>query len=101
MKKTVLILVIAMMATLVAACGSNKTDSSNGSTSTGAEANNTAEEIVIKHELDETTVKKNPSKVVVFSYGVVDSLDKLGVDIAALPKNSLPPYLKNSKTRSM
>ncbi|BFH16634.1 siderophore ABC transporter substrate-binding protein [Paenibacillus melissococcoides] len=94
MKKTVLILVIAMMATLVAACGSNKTDSSNGSTSTGAEANNTAEEIVIKHELGETPVKKNPSKVVVFSYGVVDSLDKLGIDIAALPKNNLPPYLK-------
>lgn len=94
MKKTVLILVIAMMATLVAACGSNKTDSSNGTTPTGAEANNTAEEIVIKHELGETPVKKNPSKVVVFSYGVVDSLDKLGVEIAALPKNNLPPYLK-------
>lgn len=94
MKKTVLILVIAMMATLVAACGSNKTDSSNGSTSTGADANKTAEEIVITHELGETPLKKNPSKVVVFSYGVVDSLDKMGVEIAALPKNNLPPYLK-------
>lgn len=93
MKKTVMILVIAMMATLVAACGSNKTDSSNGSTTTGADANKPVEEIVVQHELGDTPVKKNPSKVVVFSYGIVDSLDKLGVDIAALPKNSLPPYL--------
>lgn len=94
MKKTVLILLIAMMATLVAACGSNKSDSSNGSASTGADANQAAEAFDITHELGVTKVKKNPSKVVVFSYGVVDSLDKLGVEIAGLPKNSLPPYLK-------
>lgn len=49
--------------------------------------------ITITHELGETPVKVNPETVVVFNFGVLDSLDKMGIEIAGLPKVSLPRYL--------
>src|SRR5690625_4530957 len=52
-----------------------------------------AETINVMHELGTTKVPFNPQRVVVFDYGVLDSLDKLGVDVVGLPKTSLPPYL--------
>lgn len=47
----------------------------------------------IVHELGITNVKANPERVVVFDYGVLDSLDKLGIDVVGLPKSSVPSYL--------
>ena len=53
-----------------------------------------AEKITVEHQLGKTEVTKNPQKVVVFDYGILDSLDKLGIEPAALPKSSnLPDYL--------
>lgn len=49
--------------------------------------------ITIKHELDEVTVNKNPKKVIVFDYGILDVLDNVDEDIIGLPKKSVPPYL--------
>lgn len=46
--------------------------------------------ITIKHELDEITVDKNPEKVIVFDYGILDALDNIGEDIIGLPKKSVP-----------
>ncbi|UQZ35639.1 ABC transporter [Paenibacillus sp. PK3_47] len=101
---------ILMMSILLAACGTN----SNGATgnnsaeavveaaaaspeaaeaSEAAEAPAEAAELTIKHELGETTVKKNPQTVVVFDFGVLDSLDKLGVAVAGVPQANIPPYL--------
>ena len=53
--------------------------------------------ITIKHELDEITVDKNPEKVIVFDYGILDALDNIGEDIIGLPKKSVPPYLDKYK----
>lgn len=50
--------------------------------------------ITVAHDLGETPVQANPETVVVFSFGVLDSLDKMGVEIAGLPKASLPLYLE-------
>lgn len=50
-------------------------------------------EVTIKHQLGETKVKTNPKTVAVFDYGTLDSLDKLGIEVAAVPKGNLPPYL--------
>ena len=47
----------------------------------GAEGNAEGETLVVTHESGETTVNKNPKRVVVFDYGILDSLDKLGVEI--------------------
>jgi len=88
-KKLSVILMSLLAAVLVAACGSNNSGQPAGAGSGAAQS----AELTIKHELGETTVKKNPQKVVVFDYGTLDSLDKLGIEVAALPKTNLPPYL--------
>lgn len=49
--------------------------------------------IEIEHELGTTVVPANPQRVVVFDFGVLDSLDKLGIDVIGLPKGSIPSYL--------
>ncbi|WP_409070203.1 siderophore ABC transporter substrate-binding protein [Clostridium sp. FAM 1755] len=51
----------------------------------------------ITHKLGEETLKKNPKKVVVFDYGTLDSLDKMGIEIKGLPKSNIPSYLSKYK----
>ncbi len=85
MKKYRFLMIIGLVLTLfLAACGSD--DSEEGSQASG-------EGITIKHELGTTTVEKNPETVVVFDYGALDTLDKLGVEVAGVSKDSLPAYL--------
>jgi len=109
MRKTkwILIVVMLLLAVIVSACGAKEANSpassnnSNGdknavsNTTTGANAAEPteAEELTITHKLGQATLKKNPEKVVVFDSGVLDTLDKLGVAIAAAPKSGLPKYL--------
>ena len=38
-------------------------------------------------------MKKNPEKVVVFDFGMLDTLDELGVEVAGLPQANVPAYL--------
>ena len=102
MKKGWLFTLLVVLSVVLAACGGNKTAENTGaSTGTGSEANagaeQSSEEIVIKHKLGETTVKKNPQKVVVFDYGVLDTLDQLGVEVAGVPQEGVPPYLEKYK----
>ena len=51
------------------------------------------EKIKITHQLGETEVPKNPSRVIVFDYGIADALNNLDVEIIGLPKSSLPSLL--------
>ncbi|WP_010498039.1 siderophore ABC transporter substrate-binding protein [Paenibacillus elgii] len=106
MKKMSWMLMIVLLAVMVAACGTNGSSSSNnaagGAGSGDAKNANTAapkdgEELTIKHKLGETKVKKNPKKVVVFDFGTLDSLDKLGVEVAGVPSKNLPSYLSKYK----
>ena len=106
MKKMSWMLMIVLLAVMVAACGTNGSGSSNnaagGANSGDAKNANTAapkdgEELTIKHKLGETKVKKNPQKVVVFDFGTLDSLDKLGVEVAGVPSKNLPSYLSKYK----
>ncbi len=41
----------------------------------------------------EAVVKKNPEKVVVFDFGILDTLDELGIEVAGLPQANIPSYL--------
>lgn len=41
----------------------------------------------------EVEVKTNPKTVVSFDYGVIDALDKMGIEVAGLPKASVPKSL--------
>lgn len=87
MKKFSFLLGMFVLVVMLAACGSTEDKEKN------ADSADKAETITIKHELDETTLAKNPKKVVVFDYGTLDTLDKLGVEIAGVPKGSIPSYL--------
>lgn len=90
MKKTLIFFMMAFFAILVVGCGSDKGKESTGTTD---EQKTDSEELTITHELGETKVKKNPEKVVVFDFGILDSMDQLGIEPAALPKTNIPSYL--------
>lgn len=92
-KRWLPIFVALFTAILLAACG-NEDNAKNASSSN---PKNDSEEITIKHELGETKVKKKPEKVVVFDFGVLDSLDKLGVEVTGVPQANIPPYLEKYK----
>ncbi|MFD2044298.1 siderophore ABC transporter substrate-binding protein [Ornithinibacillus salinisoli] len=87
MKKISFILIMGLLLTVIAACGS----------AAGSEGTNSDSEemITVKHELDETEVPKNPETVVVFDFGILDTLDKLGVEVAGVAQSgTIPAYLE-------
>ena len=95
---------------LLAACGS-KTASSSGSQSSGTETaastgvsgtaassgKTTTYPVTIKHAQGETTIKEAPRRVVVLDYGVLDSMNALGLAdlVVGVPKSggNLPESL--------
>ncbi|MEI2468595.1 siderophore ABC transporter substrate-binding protein [Peribacillus frigoritolerans] len=92
-KKLSLLLLVAMLAVVAAACGSDKEKEESSAKKESAKS----EEITVKHQLGETKVKTNPEKVVVFDMGALDTLDKLNVEVAAVPHDGLPKYLSKYK----
>lgn len=103
----VLILVFSMV---LAACGGNSGNNGGNNTSGAGNASSSPSpspsaeateappaEIIVKHQLGETPVKANPSKVVVFDFGSLDTLDKLGVEVASIPQGNVPAYLEKYK----
>jgi len=103
MKKILMaMMMFAVMAVLVACgAGDKKTDSSSEKpTEKLAEETEAVNDVVeVKHELDESPVeiKKNPETVVVFDFGTLDTLDELAIEVAGLPKQTIPSYLEKFK----
>ncbi|GGK07331.1 putative ABC transporter solute-binding protein YclQ [Lentibacillus kapialis] len=95
MRKIVLICILGIIAIFTAACGEGSGDS-KGDSSGGddAEKQKEQEKVTISHELGETEVPKNPEDVVVFDYGTLDTLGKLGIEPVGVPKGSIPSYLE-------
>ncbi|WP_375105078.1 siderophore ABC transporter substrate-binding protein [Paenibacillus sp. RS8] len=100
MKKNVSLLIMTVfLAVILAACGSNNAATSNNNTAAAGNTEGTtapateSKELTIKHELGEITIKSNPQKVVVFDFGTLDTLDKLGVEVTGLPQSNVPSYL--------
>ena len=91
-KKLAMIFMMALLALAAVACGSNSANQS-----APAPAAQEPEELTIKHQLGETKVKKNPQHVVVFDFGILDTLDKLGVEVTGVPQGNIPPYLEKYK----
>lgn len=90
-KKLSVIFIALILAVVAAACGSS---SSKETANTSASE---AKEVTIKHLSGETKVKTNPKTVVVFDFGTLDTLDKLGVEVTGLPKDNIPTYLEKYK----
>lgn len=58
-----------------------------------------AADITVKHAQGETVVPANPDKVVVFDFGALDNLDRLGVNVVGIPDNiKFPDHLKKYET---
>src|SRR5690625_6958018 len=105
MKRGFILAVLAILAVFVVACGTtdnnNNTNKNNGAANNNVynEENATNEEpeettLTISHELGETEVDNNPEKVVVFDFGALDTLYKLGVDVVGVAQGNIPSYLE-------
>ncbi|WOV84001.1 siderophore ABC transporter substrate-binding protein [Sporosarcina jeotgali] len=98
-KLTVLFMAFALMLVL-AACGSKdeekKPEANNSGSDNASESSEAAEtkEMTFKHELGEATLKDTPKTVAVFDFGVLDTLDELGVEVAGVPQATMPAYLE-------
>ncbi|SDO00415.1 siderophore ABC transporter substrate-binding protein [Alkalicoccus daliensis] len=83
------------------AAESNETEENNeveNNSSEDNEAENEAageETLTITHELGETEVPVNPERVVVFDFGVLDTMQALGEEPIALPQANVPSYLSD------
>lgn len=95
MKKLTLSLFALILMLALAACGSTKEDEkpADDSAADDKPAQEESSEVTITHELGETTLEKNPEKVVVFDFGTLDTLDELGIEVAGLPRTNVPGYL--------
>nr|WP_263323675.1 siderophore ABC transporter substrate-binding protein [Neobacillus sp. Marseille-Q6967] len=86
---------LALMLTFIlvlAACGAKEESNAEEASASGKET--ATEELTIEHKLGEAVIKKNPEKVVVFDFGILDSLDKLGVEVSGVPQMAIPAYLE-------
>jgi iron complex transport system substrate-binding protein len=95
--KLSIVVLMCMLAVVTAACGSDKstTAANEGERSTeqGTAAASDSNQMTINHQLGETVINKNPEKVVVFDFGILDSLDKMGIGVMGVPQGNIPPYL--------
>ncbi|WNS75811.1 siderophore ABC transporter substrate-binding protein [Bacillus sp. DTU_2020_1000418_1_SI_GHA_SEK_038] len=97
MKKWSLFTLILTVFLVLAACGSKEATKEEENSNTGSDKPvEETVEIKIKHELDEQEVvlDKTPEKVVVFDFGILDTLNELGVPVTGLPQATIPPYLE-------
>ncbi|MEH6991454.1 siderophore ABC transporter substrate-binding protein [Neobacillus drentensis] len=93
MKKLRFISIMFTLIFLLAACGTTE-ETSKSSGSEGEKTEEKAKEVTITHKYGEVTIEKNPKKVVVFDFGVLDTLDTLGVEITGLPQAIVPKTLE-------
>ena len=93
MKKLRFISIMFALILLLAACGSTE-ETSKSSGSEGEKTEEKTKAVTITHKYGEVTIEKNPKKVVVFDFGVLDALDTFGVEIAGLPQAIVPKTLE-------
>ncbi|WHZ03623.1 siderophore ABC transporter substrate-binding protein [Neobacillus sp. YX16] len=90
MKKWSFLVLMASMILLLAACGS-KEESKTETTDAKPAA---AEKMTIEHKYGKVEIDKNPEKIVVFDFGILDTLDELGVEVTGVPQTAVPAYLE-------
>src|SRR5699024_1937952 len=96
MRKFLTLILMSVFVLTLAACGG--TNEGEATENESEEEPEETEEVVVEHELGETTVEKNPENVVVFDFGSLDTLDKLDIDVTAVPKQNIPEYINQYDT---
>lgn len=61
---------------------------------TDNEKKDSSDIVTVNHELGETDVPKNPEKVIVFDFGMLDTLDYLNIPVVGVPQMNIPQYLE-------
>ncbi|PZN08092.1 MAG: ABC transporter [Bacillota bacterium] len=103
---SVLCMVLFLLVALAGCGGGAPASVSGGGAGSGADSaaaggsDSQQQEIVVQHPLGETRVRKNPQKVVVFDFGVLDTLDKLGINVTGVPQANIPTYLQKYKSEA-
>ena len=90
MRKFLFGFLMSLLVIFLVACGSDDDAEETESAEGDSEEPQT---VTVEHELGTTEVDKNPEKVVVFDMGSLDTLDKLGIEVAGVPQQSVPDYL--------
>jgi iron complex transport system substrate-binding protein len=102
--KLTILLLTFFIALVTAACGAEnsttKENANNETNDTETASTEKTKELTINHQLGETVVPKNPKKIVVFDFGILDSLDKLDVPVSGVPQANVPPYLSKYEDAS-
>lgn len=103
MNKKLLLSALTIMTLAFTGCASSSTTTGGNAASESpavespAESETPAEEagtVTVVHTLGETEVPKNPKNVVVMDFGILDAMDALEIEVAALPlSGSVPEYL--------
>ncbi|SDM16907.1 siderophore ABC transporter substrate-binding protein [Sediminibacillus halophilus] len=93
-KRLAMLISILILAVFTAACG-NQSSSNEDAAAASDNGEKEQKTVTVEHELGKTEVPVNPEKVVVFDFGTLDTLKKLGVDVTAVPKENLPSYLSD------
>ena len=96
MRRFLTLILMSVFVLALAACGG--TNEGEATENESEEEPEETEEVVVEHELGETTVEKNPENVVVFDFGSLDTLDKLDIDVTAVPKQNIPEYINQYDT---
>lgn len=96
MRKYLLFALLTLTLIVFGACSSGSDDetATTDETKTESTEETSSETITITHELGETEVQKNPEKVIVFDFGMLDTLDHFGIDVVGLPQMAVPSYLE-------
>lgn len=96
-----LILLSVTVAFIISACGTTRASPSVSQSAAPSDSSSPGGsvplEVTIIHPLGTAIVKTNPATVVVFDYGTLDTLDKLGIEVKAVPQDNLPAYLAKYK----
>lgn len=66
-------------------------------TNNAKEQNHSADMIHVAHELGNAAVPVKPKKVFVYDMGTLESLQDLGIPVAGIPKDFVPPQLQKYK----
>lgn len=95
MRKIFRLALLGMSLALVG-CGQTVSTQPNETTQVAEEVESLTEEtstMTVIHSLGETEVKRNPKNIVVFDYGILDTLDELGIQVVGIAPSNLPRYL--------
>ena len=87
MRKSLYLLFTLFIILVLAACNSEEQNNSGNAISSGEVE---SELITVNHELGTAVVEKKPEKVVVFDFGILDTLDYLNIDVVGVPKTNVP-----------